>query len=115
MSSNERRAEIIRILSGRRHETMSNLAFELGVTDRTIRNDITALTVDYPLETIRGNGGGVKLANWYWPNKNILSQDQQQVLSQMTGKGNEHQVKVLKEILEAYGSHRNKNYKEAMR
>lgn len=40
---------------------MGRLALELGVTRRTIRSDITALTVDYPLETQRGNGGCVKV------------------------------------------------------
>ena len=55
MTTNERRAEIMRILVSRRHETMGQLASELLVTDRTIRSDITALAVDYPLETVRGN------------------------------------------------------------
>jgi predicted DNA-binding transcriptional regulator YafY len=108
VDSNERRAEIIRILAGRRKETMCNLAFELGVTDRTIRTDITILAVNYPLVTIRGNGGCVKLAEWYWPNKNLLSQEQQQVLSQMIDKGNEQQIKVIREMLNAYGSQRQK-------
>ena len=51
MTANERRAEIMRIMTARRQESMGRLALELGVTRRTIRSDITALTVDYPLET----------------------------------------------------------------
>ena len=58
MSANERRAEIMRIMVARRQENMQVLASELGVSDRTIRNDIVALTAEYPLETYRGNGGG---------------------------------------------------------
>ena len=79
MGANERRAEIMRILIGKRHETMRALADELHVTTRTIRTDITALTADYPLETARGNGGCVKLADWYHPHKRLLSREQQQV------------------------------------
>ena len=60
MSANERRAEIMRIMVARRQENMQVLASELGVSDRTIRNDIVALTAEYPLETYRGNGGGVR-------------------------------------------------------
>lgn len=41
MNAIERREEIMRILIIRRHEIMQVLADELGVTDRTIRNDIT--------------------------------------------------------------------------
>ena len=59
MTANERRAEIMRIMTARRQESMGRLALELGVTRRTIRSDITALTIDYPLETQRGNGGCV--------------------------------------------------------
>lgn len=87
---------------------MRRLADELGVTDRTIRTDITVLTVDYPLETIRGNGGCVKLADWYHPYKNILSCEQRSVLTQMIEKGDEQQAKVLREMLIAYGSSRQK-------
>ncbi len=53
MSANERRAEIMRIMVARRQENMQVLAAELGVTDRTIRNDILVLTAEYPLETSR--------------------------------------------------------------
>jgi predicted DNA-binding transcriptional regulator YafY len=83
---------------------MRRLADELGVSDRTIRTDISILTVDYPLETIRGNGGCVKIADWYHPNKGILSGEQQRVLYQMLEKGDAHQSKVLQELLDAYGS-----------
>ena len=55
----------MRIMVARRQENMQVLAAELGVTDRTIRNDILVLTAEYPLETSRGNGGGVRIADWW--------------------------------------------------
>lgn len=105
MTANERRAEIMRILVARRHETMSRLARELGVTDRTIRTDITILTVDYPLDTVRGNGGCVKVADWYHPHRNIFSREQETVLADLLDKADEPcQRKVLREMLAAFGS-----------
>ena len=104
MTANERRAEIMRILVARRRETMARLARELGVTDRTIRTDITILTADYPLDTVRGNGGCVKVADWYHPYNRILSQEQQNVLIQMLDKADEPQQKVLREMLAAFGN-----------
>lgn len=104
MSANERRAEIIRILVARRQENMQVLAAELGVTDRTIRNDILALTAEYPLETSRGNGGGVRIADWYHPHKNILTKEQIAVLQQLMDKADENQQSVLKQMLREYGS-----------
>ena len=104
MMLNERRAEIMRILTARRLETMGCLANELNVTSRTIRTDITALMVDYPLETLRGNGGCVRVADWYHPHRNLLSEEQQRTLSQLMESANEQQAKVLREMLVEYGS-----------
>ena len=102
MTANERRNEIVRILVSRRHETMKQLASELNVTDRTIRTDITVLTVDYPLETVRGNGGCVKVADWYHPHKHSLSQEQIKVLTELTKTVNTYQAEILIGILKTY-------------
>lgn len=104
MNANERRAEIMRIMTARRCTTMPELAQEFSVTTRTIRNDIIALTVDYPLETRQGNGGCVYLPDWYHPHRNILSNEQKQTLSQLMESANEQQAKVLRELLLEYGS-----------
>lgn len=106
MSANERRAEIIRILVARRYESMQVLAAELGVSDRTIRNDILVLTSEYPLETARGNGGGVRIADWYHPHKNILSKEQISVLEQLMSKADAKQKWIIDQMLREYGSNR---------
>lgn len=104
MNANERRAEIMRILTARRVETASQLAQELGVHINTIQRDVLALTTEYPLETRRGNGGCVYLPDWYHPHRNILSNEQKQTLSQLMESANEQQAKVLRELLLEYGS-----------
>ena len=108
MSANERRAEIMRILEAKRFETMANLASEFGVSDRTIRTDITALTTEYPLETYRGNGGGVRVADWYHPHKNIFSRQQISILEQLMDSANDEQKIVLDQMLREYGSNKYK-------
>lgn len=90
---------------------MGRLALELGVTRRTIRSDITALTVDYPLETQRGNGGCVKVADWYHPHRNILSCEQQCVLSELIGNCDAYQANVLRQMLAEYGSSQHRTMK----
>ena len=104
MAMNERRAEILRILTARRCVTMPELARTFGVTTRTIQNDVVALMVDYPLETRQGRGGCVKVAEWYHPHRNLLSEEQQRVLSQLMESANEQQARVLREMLREYGS-----------
>ena len=59
MTASERRNAILEVLCFRRFDTVANLAFEFGVTDRTIRNDILTLSLEYPIYTTKGNGGGI--------------------------------------------------------
>ncbi len=70
------------------------------------RNDILVLTAEYSLETSRGNGGGVRIADWYHPHKNILSQEQISVLEQLMDKADDEQKRVLDQMLREYGSNR---------
>ena len=83
---------------------MTRLANELQVSTRTIRTDILALTADYPLETVMGRHGCVQVAEWYHPHRNILSAEQQTVLSQLMDSANEQQREVLAQMLLEYGS-----------
>lgn len=104
MTATERREEIIRIIVARRFEKMSVLAAELGVTTRTIRSDILKLTAEYPLETTRGNGGGVSVPDSYHPHKNVLSMEQSAVLEQLMENADEHQHEVIRQMLAEYSS-----------
>lgn len=104
MTANERRNEIMRILVSRRTANIRSLAAELGICRRTVCTDIEILTTEFPIETVRGNGGCVKVADWYHPHRNILSAQQQRVLSELMESANEQQAKVLRELLLEYGS-----------
>ena len=104
MTPIERRQEILRILVARRSETASRLARELGVCTNTIRNDIVVLTTEFPLETVPGKYGCVRVAEWYHPHRNIMLMEQQDVLSQLMESANEQQREVLRQMLVEYGS-----------
>jgi len=96
---------IYRALCARRQDTVDNLAYEFDVSEKTIRRDVEELMCSYPIETVRGRyGGGVKVADWYHPHKNILSLEQQTVLTQLLDKADESQRRVLHEMLTAYAS-----------
>lgn len=91
---------------------MGRLAFELGVSTRTIYRDILVLTVDYPLEAYKGKGGCVRVAEWYHPHRNFLSKEQQTVLSQLMETATEQQCEVLQQMLVEYGSPKNRRNKK---
>ena len=109
MSANERRAEIIRILEGRREEKRKNLASQLGVSERTIRYDIEALMTEYPIETVRGNGGCIRLAKGYGSYKGDITEAQQNALLTAISTADAEIAKELCDLLRAHGSFRNKS------
>ena len=66
MGTTERRHEIMKILCRRRHETISNLASEFGVSCRTIQRDIETLSITEPIYTLSGRYcGGVYVVEGY--------------------------------------------------
>ena len=84
MSANERRERLVELLCLRRRDTIGNLAAELGVNERTIRRDIEALTLSYPIETVCGRyGGGVRMADWYSQTRRRLSPSQTALLKRL--------------------------------
>ena len=77
MTAAERRDEIMNVLVSRRHVTAAELADMFGVTGRTIRSDMLALTATYPIEPVFGRyGGGYRLADWFRPSRKVLAPEQ---------------------------------------
>ncbi len=73
MGANERRQAIWHTLCRCRHITISHLAAEYKTSHTTIRKDVDILSLSYPIVTMRGHGGGIKLADWYEPGKMQLT------------------------------------------
>ena len=86
MTTDERRRAIVRVLCARKHETRENLAFEFNVGLRTIARDITALSFEYPIYTVTGPGGGVRIETNYEMRDGWLSTKEQAVLERLYGK-----------------------------
>lgn len=81
METAERRNEIMNILCRRRHEIIRNLAFEFGVSERTIRRDIEILSLTEPIYTQTGRyGGGVYVVESYAVNRMYMSESESVIL-----------------------------------
>lgn len=82
---------------------MNNLAFEFGVSIRTIRNDVDSLSLSYPLETIRGRyGGGVKVADGFYINRKYLKPGQQELLERLSPQLSSDDLAVMNSILKDF-------------
>ena len=103
MGPNERRQEIMETLCHRRQETMNNLAFEFGVSIRTIRNDIDILSLSYPLETVRGRyGGGVRVMDGFYMNRKYLKPEQRDLLVRLRASLSGKDLVVMNGILQEF-------------
>ncbi len=76
MSTTERRNAIMKALCRRRYETITNLAAEFEVSERTIRRDIEILSYTEPLYTQPGRNGGVYVVEGYQANRMYLTEEE---------------------------------------
>lgn len=100
MSVKDRREDIWIALCERRQDTIEHLATEFGVSPRTIRYDIDALSLAHPIETVRGRyGGGVKVSDWYHPSCYTLSPEQIVLLKKLAPSLEGNDLVVINSIL----------------
>ncbi len=109
MGTAERRKEIMIALCRRRHDTVNNLAFEFGVSARTIRRDIDALSLTEPIYTRTGRyGGGIYVMDGYYIDRMYISDEESEVLVKVLNFAvsqdalDSNDVHVLRHIIDKY-------------
>lgn len=111
METSERRMAILKLLCRRRHETMTNLANEFGVSERTIRRDIETLSLHEPIYTQSGRyTGGVYVMENYTMDHMYFQEDQIKVLRKLLSFAqekrrcdlNEEEIHTLKYLINEY-------------
>lgn len=98
VTARERRKAIIQILCNRRRETRANFASEFGVTTRTIDNDVSLLSIDYPIYTVQGPSGGIFMAEGFDLIKDYLPDKFVIVLEKMTQRLNGEELETVEYI-----------------
>lgn len=99
MSATERRLRLLEVLCFRRQDTCESLARELDVTIRTIYKDLEVLMCSYPIETVRGRYGGVKIADGFYFGNHVLSPQQFDLLLKLKGQLQGEELAVMESIL----------------
>ena len=103
MAADERRRRILEALSARRYETCDNLAFEFGVSVRTIYNDLLHLSREYPIYTSQGHKGGVRMMDGFYVNRMSLTDKQAELLTRLSAGLTGEDKQTMKSILKAFG------------
>ena len=106
MDTLKRRQAILEILCYRKHETMENLAAELGVSIRTIQRDVHDLSEDHPVWVSCGRyGGGVYIQKDYHLRIVELNNQERCVLKRVAGRLSGQDRKTILRLLNG-ASHR---------
>ena len=105
LNPTERRSAIFAVIVTRRRDSVSHLAAEFSVSERTILRDIMLLTLSYPVETVRGRRGGVKLSAWFKPTDKVLNAKQIMLLRKLEPYLNQEDRIVLNSIISQFTPH----------
>lgn len=115
MGTAERRSAILKALCRRKYETISKLATEFEVSERTIRRDIDVLSSTEPIYTQPGRAGGVYVVDGYRMDRMYMSEAETGVLrkirdaqqSQRAGFLLPGEYEILEQIILAYAKPKN--------
>ena len=98
----DRRVALLEYLQENKRATVDELMNELNVSRRTVLRDVTALTQEYDVETVRGRYGGVYLSK----NKNAkkLTERQKQTLKELLTVASPEQQHDIQEIISKFSN-----------
>ena len=111
LNATERRFRLIEILLYRRHETITNLAFELGVSSKTIQRDLLEINTTIPIHTKAGRYyGGIYLIEGFSLHKTYLNENEmlllmkikEYILLHTPNEFTEKDIIVLERMIEKY-------------
>ena len=110
MKANERRMAILETLCERRFEKVNNLAFEFGVSEWTIRQDILELSLSYPIYTKQGKyDGGVYVVDGFRMGKTYLTDKETDLLEKLSARLSGEDFATMQAILKKYKEPRRKD------
>jgi predicted DNA-binding transcriptional regulator YafY len=101
-SALDRRQAITEVLSDRRFETIENLMAEFSVSRSTIKRDLEILGCSVPIYTVKGNGGGIRVADGWYVGRRYLRSEQEQLLRELMDGLQPDQQKTMQSILSAF-------------
>lgn len=102
MTANERRQEIIELMSDRRFENIQNLMNEFGVSRSTIKRDIEIISLSVPIYSVSGNGGGIRVADGWYSSRRYLKPEQEELLNRLKAGLQPGDEQVMESILAAF-------------
>lgn len=106
-----RRQEILEALSDKRQTTVEELAFQFGVSKRTIRYDIEMLSCSAPIFTVQGGAGGIRVMDGWYVGRRYLHEDQEALLRELMDGLQPDKQQIMQSILTSFAKPKTKEQK----
>lgn len=98
----ERRQSILDFLLEVRKTTRAELSDYFGVSLRTIERDIIILSCSYPIITVQGCNGGIKIADGYYIGVRYLTVSQLALLERLSTSLTGEDLSLIREIIKIF-------------
>ena len=105
----ERRQLVLEYLLDQRHTTLDALCKEFEVSMSTMRRGILILSCSYPITTMQGGGGGVKIADGYRLGMKYMTSKQTDLLEKLSETLSGDELATMQSILKTYKNPRIRN------
>ena len=79
-ATNERRQAMIEFISVNRKTSLHELMTVFGISQKTVQRDLEILSCSYPVYTVQGKGGGIRVADGWYLSRSYLSDTQEAFL-----------------------------------
>ncbi len=103
MTTYERRQELIEVLVLRGKDKIDNLAFEFGVSSKTIARDIDFLSLYYPLYSVKGGYyGGIYIDSRYRVKRKFLNAAEIQLFQELACELCGEKLRIMQNFLKTF-------------
>lgn len=101
-NTTERRQEILYFISDRRRTTYQQIADEFHISYNTARNDVEILMCSYPVEPVKGKGGGIRAMDGWYASRRYLTDKQEALLRELLTGLQPDKQQTMESILAAF-------------
>ncbi len=103
-STTERRQLVLDYLLDHRYTTLNALCMEFQVSMSTMRRDVMILSCSYPITTMQGGGGGVKIADGYRLGMKYMTSKQTSLLEKLSETLSGEELVTMQSILKTFSN-----------
>lgn len=101
-SATERRQDILYYISDSRRVTYQEIADKFNISFNTARRDVELLSCSYPIDAVKGKGGGVRAMEGWYASKRYMTDKQETLLRELMSGLQPDQQQIIESILTAF-------------